>query len=184
MTHLSPWWHLSVTCALIVCTVVNPLRAAAPNAEPSAADLPEPVKRTVQYFGDVHPVLADHCVACHGPDKQKGGLRLDSRQAALAGGSSYGPAIVPGKSAESPLILFMAHLESGMEMPPDEEMLPEQTLAVLRAWIDQARSGRRKASSGTAEGVVALGNQELIFKKAATHWSFQPVPKATAASLR
>ena len=84
-------------------------------------DLPEPVKRPVKYFGDIHPVLAEHCVSCHGPDKQKGGLRLDSREMALMGGSGYGPAIVPGKSAESPLILFMAHLEPEMEMPPKKD---------------------------------------------------------------
>ncbi len=59
-------------------------------------------------------------MSCHGPEKQKGGLRLDSREMALMGGSGYGPAIVPGKSAESPLILFMAHLEPEMEMPPEE----------------------------------------------------------------
>ena len=122
-------------------------------------------------------------MSCHGPDKQKAGLRLDSREAALVGGSSYGPAIVPGKSAESPMILFMAHLESGMEMPPDKDKLPERTLAVLRAWIDQGAKWPAKALSEGAENAVSLGNQELIFKKAATHWAFQPVPNADPASL-
>ena len=159
--------------------------AAAPAKRPAldTSALPEPVRRPVKYFGDVHPVLAEHCVSCHGPDKQKGGLRLDSREAALAGGSSYGPAIVPGKSAESPLLLFMAHLEPDMEMPPDEDRLPENTLAVLRAWIDQG--AKWPAKSGATEGGVAeLGNQELFFQKAATHWAFQPVAPADTASLK
>jgi mono/diheme cytochrome c family protein len=159
--------------------------AAAPAKRPAldTAALPEPVRRPVKYFGDVHPVLAEHCVSCHGPDKQKGGLRLDSREAALAGGSSYGPAIVPGKSGESPLLLFMAHLEPDMEMPPDEERLPDNTLAVLRAWIDQG--AKWPAKSGTATGGGAeLGNQELFFQKATTHWAFQPVAPADAASLK
>ena len=32
----------------------------------------------VDYTRDVKPILAQHCVKCHGPDKQRGGLRLDT----------------------------------------------------------------------------------------------------------
>lgn len=166
--------------ALIVAITAN----AAPKkrAAIDMSALPEPLQRPVKYFGDVHPILAQHCVSCHGPDKQKGGLRLDSLEAALAGGSSYGPAIVPGKSTESPLLLFTAHLEPDMEMPPDEEMLPDEALAVLRAWIDQGAKWPAKAAP--ADGEITLGNQEAFFKKAETHWSFQPVKKANAATLK
>jgi mono/diheme cytochrome c family protein len=150
-----------------------------PNAD--ALDLPEPVTRPVKYFGDIHPVLAAHCVACHGPEKQKGGLRLDSREMALQGGSGYGPAIVPGKSAESPLILFTAHLEPEMEMPPKKDPLPDSTIAVLRAWIDQ---GAVWPGKGQDPNQKILGNQPLFFERALAHWSFQPVVKATADSLQ
>jgi len=162
------------------------LSAAAPKkrAALDASELPEPVQRPVKYFGDIHPVLAEHCVSCHGPDKQKGGLRLDSLAAALEGGGSYGPAIVPGKSAESPLILFMAHLEPDMEMPPEEDMLSEQTIAVLRAWIDQGAKWPVKAGGTDPGGESTLGNQALFFQKAATHWAFRPVVKAEAASMK
>ncbi len=147
--------------------------------------LPEPLKRPIRYFGDVHPLLAEHCLSCHGAEKQKGGLRLDSREAALAGGSSYGPAIIPGRSADSPLIQFIAHLEPDMEMPPDEDMLPEQAIAVLRAWIDQGAKWPPKPVAGGGESAEAetLGNQALFFKKAASHWAFRPVAKAETASL-
>lgn len=161
------------------------LAGAAPapkRAGGDALDLPEPLKRPVKYFGDIHPVLVEHCVSCHGPEKQKGGLRLDSREMALAGGSSFGAAIVPGKGAESPLLRFTAHLEPDMEMPPKKSMLPEETLAVLRAWIDQGADWPARAGAGSP-AVSALGKQELFFKKAVTHWSFQPVPKADASSL-
>ena len=50
---------------------------------------------------EVRPVLATRCQACHGPTKQKGGLRLDSRAAALAGGDT-GPAVVPGQAGGEP----------------------------------------------------------------------------------
>jgi mono/diheme cytochrome c family protein len=64
-----------------------------------------------QFEREVRPVLAEHCFQCHGQEKQKGGLRMDRRPALLSGGDSGEPAILPGKSAESPLaarIVFSA----------------------------------------------------------------------------
>src|SRR5208282_5623324 len=58
----------------------------------------------VEFFErNVRPILATRCQGCHGPAKQKGGLRLDARAAVLAGGST-GPAVVPGKPKESLLV--------------------------------------------------------------------------------
>ena len=48
----------------------------------------------------IRPILVERCVSCHGPKVQKAGLRLDSRAAAIEGGTD-GPAIVPGKPIES-----------------------------------------------------------------------------------
>jgi mono/diheme cytochrome c family protein len=166
---------------LIILTLALSAQAARKRPSADALDLPDPVNRPVKYFGDIHPVLAEHCVSCHGPEKQKGGLRLDSREMALMGGSGYGPAIVPGKSAESPLILFVAHLEPEMEMPPKKDPLPDSTIAVLRAWIDQ---GAVWPGKGLDPNQKILGNQPLFFEKAVTHWSFQPVVKATVESLQ
>jgi mono/diheme cytochrome c family protein len=158
-------------------------RAAAPvRPRIDPAELPAPLTRPVKYFGDIHPILAEHCVSCHGPDKQKGGLRLDSREMALMGGSGHGPAIVPGNSAESPMLVFMAHLEPEMEMPPKKEKLSETAIAMVRTWIDQGAEWTSKAGGQAA--ISTLGNQELFFKKAAAHWSFQPVAKASPESLQ
>lgn len=176
---------LAISTAFFALAALQDLRAAAPQKRirASQADLPDSAQRTVKYFSDIHPVLIERCVSCHGPDKQKGGLRLDSREDALRGGETYGPAIVPGKSAESPLLLFMAHLERDMEMPPKkEERLPETTVSLMRAWIDQGAEWPSKGTQREA-GTPALGNQELLFKKAATHWSFQTLPAAEAATL-
>lgn len=148
-----------------------------------AASLPEPVKRPVKYFGDIHPILVEHCVSCHGPKKQKGGLRLDSLEAAVAGGASYGAAIVPGRSAESPLIVFTAHLEPDMEMPPEKAKLSDEAIAILRAWIDDGAKWPPASPAAHADGAVTLGDQKAIFKKAVSHWSFQPVRPADPATL-
>src|SRR5262245_28115510 len=56
------------------------------------------------FLNEVKPLLALRCISCHGPDKTEGGLRLDSREAALKGGDS-GPALVVGKPEKSLLVM-------------------------------------------------------------------------------
>ena len=53
---------------------------------------------------DILPILQDKCFRCHG-EKNKGGLKLNSREAALRGGDSEIPAIVPGKPDASELLV-------------------------------------------------------------------------------
>src|SRR5262245_39583603 len=76
--------------------------------------------RTVDYVQDVKPIFAKNCTACHGAEKQKSGLRLDSVGLAKRGGDS-GPAIEPGKSAESLLVLAITGGEGVAAMPPKGE---------------------------------------------------------------
>ena len=54
----------------------------------------------VDFAKDIQPILQQNCIKCHGAEKQKGKLRLDSRDAALKGGKG-GPALVAGNSAKS-----------------------------------------------------------------------------------
>ena len=54
-----------------------------------------------KFVEDVQPLLEAKCVSCHGPEKQEGGLRLDSLAAAREGGEQ-GPAVVPGNVAKRP----------------------------------------------------------------------------------
>src|SRR5688572_26523938 len=66
---------------------------------------------------DVEPIFQKRCQGCHGAVQQMNGLRLDDGQAALRGGYS-GPAILPGKSAASPLIHRVTTTEKDKMMPP------------------------------------------------------------------
>jgi mono/diheme cytochrome c family protein len=122
------------------------LGAAAPLAVIDPAKLPAPANRAVDFVDDVQPILQRHCFECHGPDKHKSGFRLDQVAFALKGGDN-GVDILPGKSAESPLIHFVARLVPDMEMPPKGAPLSPEEIGILRAWIDQgakwpaARSG-------------------------------------------
>jgi hypothetical protein len=86
------------------------------------------------FFQDrVQPLIESRCVSCHGPDKQKGQLRLDSREAMLKGGES-GPVLIPGKPSESLLVQVVLHQKKDLEMPPKERLTPAD-IAVLERWI-------------------------------------------------
>jgi hypothetical protein len=88
-------------------------------------------------FVGASAVLERRCIACHGEEKQKGGLRLDSRVAMLKGGKSGHPALVPGDPGRSELIraclLPSTHEDA---MPPDgKEPLTAAELNVLIDWV-------------------------------------------------
>ena len=109
----------------------------------SAADLPPPASRPIDFDKDVQPLLQKNCYGCHGPKKQKGLFRLDQKAAAFKGGEKID--IQPGKSAESPLIHRVAGLKTDEVMPPDGDTLSAEQIGVLRAWIDQGAVWPEKA---------------------------------------
>ena len=86
---------------------------------------------------DVQPVFAAHCVKCHGPEKQKGGYRLDARRVAFTGGDGSAPNIVPGNAAASPLLRYVTGADPDLRIPPEgEKPLSAAEIAVLREWIE------------------------------------------------
>jgi Protein of unknown function (DUF1549)/Protein of unknown function (DUF1553)/Planctomycete cytochrome C len=99
--------------------------------------LPPATSKTVDFVHDIQPLLRTHCWSCHGPDKQRGDLRLDRKADALRGGQHV--AILPGKSAESLMVRNVAGVDPDAIMPPPgkgERLTPEE-IGLLRAWIDQ-----------------------------------------------
>ena len=91
----------------------------------------------VDFVHDIKPILEKNCYECHGPEKQKAGLRLDDRSSAFKGGDS-GALLIPGKSAESLLIQAVAGTKSDLErMPKKRDPLSADQISRLRAWIDQ-----------------------------------------------
>ena len=141
------------------------LLAATLSATGSAADspsLPPAASREIDFVRDIQPIFRSRCQACHDGAKQRGGLRLDLKTAALKGGENFVPAIIPGKSADSPIVRFVAGIEEGMLMPPEGERLSPEQIGLLRAWIDQ---GARWPDEAAGEDA------------ASRHWSFRPVTR-------
>jgi len=91
----------------------------------------------VDFTKEVWPILQRSCVECHGPAKQEGSLRLDSREAAFRGGDS-GPSVVAGEVTKSELLRRVS-LERGHDeiMPARGEPLAAGQIRVLRRWIEQ-----------------------------------------------
>jgi WD40 repeat protein len=97
------------------------------------------------YWQDVRPALRKHCIACHNarnirePDVS-GGLALDNYDSFMKNRRKH--VIQPGKSATSLMIERVTSKDEAERMPPGAAPLPEETVTLLRRWID----------SGAAEG--------------------------------
>lgn len=117
----------------------------------------------------IRPLLLANCIDCHGPDKQKGGLRLDSRAGWQTGGDS-GPAIAPGKLTESKLWQAISYADRDLKMPPKRK-LKDSEIADLKLWIE---SGAPDPREGNAEKTASHRQPRAD----ASFWSFQP-PKST-----
>jgi hypothetical protein len=118
--------------ALPVC-LLSGLRAETTNVNPARP------AAAVDFNRDIRPILASHCLKCHGPDLKKAGLNFQNRETAYKPLKSGDVAIVPGKSSESALIVRVSSPDEDMRMPPKgkgQRLTPEQ-VAKLRAWVDQ-----------------------------------------------
>src|SRR5688572_27603115 len=90
----------------------------------------------VDFHRDVEPVFRASCYTCHGPDKQEGGLRMDSRAALLKGGED-GPGFIANQGAQSAIVLRSLGEGDGARMPKKKAPLAKEEIALMKRWIDQ-----------------------------------------------
>ncbi len=122
-----------------------------------------PTAAQAEFFEkEVRPVLAENCIECHGPKKQKSGLRLDSRNFVLKGGE-IGAVVVPGKPEQSRLILAVNHAggKDVAAMPSDEKKISPQAIAALTEWVKQ--------------GLPWPEEKGAVVADPRAHWAFLPV---------
>lgn len=99
---------------------------------------PAAAKSGVTFDKDIKPIFEKSCVKCHGAEKQKGKLRLDTHEWTLKGADGE-DVLSKGKSAESELVHSIARLDEDTAMPPEGkgDPLTKEEIGLVRAWIDQ-----------------------------------------------
>ncbi len=157
MNRARPWRKQTNILLMLGCVLwfLPSLEAAAP---PDLSKLPPPASGPADFIRDIQPLFTRHCDSCHGVEKQKAGLRLDLKSAALKGGDG-GAVIVPGRSHESRLIHLVAGLDSENVMPAKGERLSAEQVGLLRSWIDHGAQW--------PDGVAKSARS--------SHWSLQPL---------
>ncbi|MCC7388016.1 MAG: hypothetical protein IT431_04525 [Phycisphaerales bacterium] len=138
---------------------------------------------TIDFATQIAPIFANHCIECHGPDKQKGDLRLDARQFVFDDRAPDAQVIIPGDAQASDLFFLVTLPEDDEDhMPPEgkgEPLSPDQ-LALLETWINEGALWLDipiVAPAATADAAPAEPNQpdhparpalpELVFDEAA-----------------
>ena len=161
--HLPPTYPLRFGCLKLLCAAAllltgNTLQAADP----------VPTDAQIRFFETrIRPLLANHCFECHGPDKQKGNLRLDSRAGVVAGGD-LGSAVTLDKPAESLLLKAIGYDDDRVQMPPKGK-LSGQKIADLTAWVE-AGLPYPLADAPAKTSAAAPGT-----RNGADFWAFRPV---------
>jgi mono/diheme cytochrome c family protein len=155
------WYNRTVkSTAMLSILLLSWPAFQAPAAEPERVD----------FARDVRPILERACWKCHGPEKQKGGVRLDRRIAALSPGDSGAKPITPGKADESELVRRIEAKDAEERMPPKSDPLSREETRILRAWIDH---GARWPE--TAAAAASFRKEMVVTAEDRQHWSYQPL---------
>jgi hypothetical protein len=110
----------------------------------------------VDFAKDIQPIFQKRCTECHGPEKQKGKLRLDSKEAAFKGGKD-GPVITPGNAEKSELYRRITLPKGDDDVMPNEgELLTKAQTDLFRDWINQGATWTESASA-KADPSASLG---------------------------
>lgn len=139
--------------ALSVGTLVGAIAGVSQAADAAPASM-EFFERAIR------PVLVEHCIKCHGPEKQWSNFRVDSRAALLKGGD-FGLGVVPGKPEDSLLMKAVRQTDDELSMPP-KSRLTDRQIADLEQWIKQ----------GAVYPIEEVAKSKY---RDPNHWSFQPV---------
>ncbi|HJZ93070.1 MAG TPA: DUF1553 domain-containing protein [Gemmataceae bacterium] len=142
---------------------------------PTAAE-PKPTAEQVAFFEkQIRPVLVSQCYQCHSEEgkKEKGGLRVDTREGLRKGGEN-GPAVVPGDPKKS--LLVQAIKQTGERKMPPKSKLSDEVVADFEKWVASGAADPRETAK-TAQ-------KEIDIEKGRQFWAFQPTKAANPPTVR
>ncbi|MDX1933999.1 MAG: PSD1 and planctomycete cytochrome C domain-containing protein [Capsulimonadales bacterium] len=124
---------LPISALLGVALIVGVSFAGPPTKKASVPTVVAP-----DFNREVRPILADHCLKCHGPDEnhRKGGLRLDRYDGIVARLGSGNAALDRVHPADSELLKRIRATDD-LRMPPSHTNKPlsDAQKDVLRRWV-------------------------------------------------
>jgi cytochrome c553 len=126
----------------------------------------------------IAPIFETHCVKCHGPEKQQGGLRFDSASGAFRKGDSDELAISPGKAEASELIRRVKSEDESTRMPPKGDLLSNAEIELLSRWIDAGAKWPELGAPMPESGELVVTDEDR------QHWSFRPLQQPTVPTAK
>lgn len=116
--------------------------------------------KKVDFVKEIQPILEKSCLQCHGPEKQKGGLRLDTKESALKGGKDA-VSITPGDAAKSDLYHRITLPKDDDDvMPSKGDLLTKTQTDLIRDWINQGANWPAGVVAKSSEAGEADGQGE------------------------
>jgi len=148
------------------------------------------INDAVVYNDIIRPILTAKCYKCHGPDKQKGKLRLDMPDLILKGGKG-GLVLVGGNVDESELIKrILLAKDNDDHMPPLEQpQLTKSELELLHWWVSSGADFNKKVNALVQTDkikpvLLALQSEEVTEDVKLSDVPAEPVEIADAVSIR
>jgi mono/diheme cytochrome c family protein len=163
---------ISVT-ALFVLTLPAHAQQPTPEKQPEIdAAHAEKMQAGLDLFkSQVRAILIKNCIDCHGGDEVQSGLDLATRKGLLRGGA-HGPAIVPGKSADSNVVRFISHKEKPY-MPEGSDKLPPKQIDAITRWIDLGAPYDQPLVENPRDPDSWVN--AVVPEKAREFWAFRPL---------
>ncbi len=137
----------------------------------------------VDFKRDVQPIFESRCYECHGPKKEKAGVRFDRKATVFKGGDSGKPLVIPGKSSESPLFQHVTSTDPEEVMPPKGERLSPAQVALLKNWIESGAVWPEDAGKETRHWAYVHPGSPKLPGVRESKWPRNPIDRFVLARL-
>ncbi|MFT3879929.1 MAG: hypothetical protein QM703_09755 [Gemmatales bacterium] len=170
--------RFTILIPFILLTALALLNSSATSQLIPSLEVDRAVDENANYFEKhIRPLFVQQCISCHGPQKQKGGLRMDSSAAIKKGGDS-GSIIKAGHPGESLLYKAVSYQDDQLRMPPRGKLAAEQIDQVKR-WIEDGAA----LPNDSAPNTLTSSPAKFDLKERLKYWSHQPIRAVSVPTI-